>query len=97
MPLQTASNENYTNLTWFTHMDVAQGNQHSKHSSYSGVPLMLRRKRGGKGAVSEEVNKAWNKYAKYTTVGDGRGLWKAAAQDLAAYAAQVKHLAVMSC
>ena len=50
------------------------------------------RKRDGKGnkEVSKEVNKAWNKYAKYTTVGDGKALWKAAAEELAAYAAQVR-------
>ena len=46
------------------------------------------RKKDGKG--DKEVNKAWNKYAKYTTVGDGKALWKAAAEELAAYAAQVR-------
>lgn len=50
---------------------------------------MMCRKKGGKGGGSEEVNKAWNKYAKYTTVGDGKALWKAAAEELAAYAVQV--------
>lgn len=46
------------------------------------------RKKDGKG--DKEVNKAWNKYAKYTTVGDGKALWKGAAEELAAYAAQVR-------
>lgn len=88
----------HMDMTWCTHNNIngAPSNQHSKYSSSRDV-AMMHRKRGGKGAVSEEVNKAWNKYAKYTTVGDGRALWKAAAEDLAAYAAQVKHLAVMRC
>ena len=51
--------------------------------------VIVCRKKGGKGGGSEEVNKAWNKYAKYTTVGDGKALWKAAAEELAAYAVQV--------
>lgn len=37
----------------------------------------------------------FNKYAKFTTVGDGKAFWKAAAEELARYAAQVH--AVLSC
>lgn len=51
-----------------------------------------RRKDGRGGAESRQVEAAWNRYAKYTTVQDGKALWRAAAQELAAYAAQVGYL-----
>lgn len=37
----------------------------------------------------------FNKYAKFTRVGDGKAFWKAAAQELASYAAQVCGCAVL--
>lgn len=39
----------------------------------------------------------FNKYAKFTRVGDGKAFWKAAAQELASYAAQVCGSAVLCC
>ena len=45
---------------------------------------------------SEEYGgRGFNKYAKFTRVGDGKAYWKAAAQELASYAAQVIDCAVL--
>ncbi len=55
----------------------------------------------GKGHKQDSVEegaddgRGFNKYAKFTTVGDGKAFWKAAAEELARYAAQVH--AVLSC
>ena len=43
----------------------------------------------------DDDGRGFNKYAKFTTVGDGKAFWKAAAEELARYAAQVH--AVLSC
>ena len=47
---------------------------------------------------SEEYGgRGFNKYAKFTRVGDGKAFWKAAAQELASYAAQVVKHVVLRC
>ncbi len=43
----------------------------------------------------DDGGRGFNKYAKFTTVGDGKAFWKAAAEELARYAAQVH--AVLGC
>ena len=45
----------------------------------------------------EYGGRGFNKYAKFTRVGDGKAFWKAAAQELASYAAQVVKFAVLCC
>ena len=47
--------------------------------------------------VEEYGARGFNKYAKFTRVGDGKAFWKAAAQELASYAAQVVECAVPFC
>ena len=55
----------------------------------------------GKGHKQDSIEdegdsgRGFNKYAKFTTVGDGKAFWKAAAEELARYAAQVH--AVLGC
>ena len=59
---------------------------------------MKSRGRGHKQDSVEEGaddGRGFDKYAKFTTVGDGKAFWKAAAEELARYAAQVH--AVLSC
>lgn len=59
---------------------------------------MKSRSKGHKQDSIEEEDdggRGFNKYAKFTTVGDGKAFWKAAAEELARYAAQVH--AVLSC
>lgn len=45
----------------------------------------------------EYGGRGFNKYAKFTRVGDGKAFWKAAAEELASYAAQVLNLLCMLC
>ena len=61
-----------------------EGKHHSKH------------KQGSKDS-EEYGGRGFNKYAKFTRVGDGKAFWKAAAQELASYAAQVGGRAVLCC
>ena len=46
----------------------------------------------GHKASDEYGGTTFNKYAKFTRVGDGKAFWKAAAEELASYAAQVFNL-----
>ena len=47
--------------------------------------------------TEEYGGRGFNKYAKFTRVGDGKAFWKAAAQELASYAAQVFVCSVLCC
>ena len=79
-----------------------KGEKMSDNKGDKGTNSKLHGRSRGKGHKhdsdeKEDDGKAFNKYAKFTTVGDGKAFWKAAAEELARYAAQVCSTLCMLC
>jgi len=78
-----------------------RGDKKSDTKGETAADTKSNRKSRGKGHKQDSIEedddggRGFNKYAKFTTVGDGKAFWKAAAEELARYAAQVH--AVLSC
>lgn len=68
---------------------------HDKSQKKSKNKDSKHRNKGNKQGVTDKYGfegNGFNRYAKFTRVGDGKAFWKAAAEELASYAAQVSVL-----